>query len=361
MAGLCAAVFVTCGIHAQTAADKSDSLEEVVVTGSRVITNGDNSPTPVTIITAEDLQASHPGNIYDALQELPAFTQSRNQTANPGAGGGSSANSAANNSINTMNMRALGSSRTLVLYDGRRLPAVSPEGYTDVNMIPQLLLQRVDTVTGGASAVYGSDAIGGVVNFVSERNFTGIKGEFRAGRSVFNDGDIIEGGLAVGPQLFGGSGHFTASYSDNNDAGVSSRLTRPWGRLVPTLQGGGVFAPLHVVVNGREDDQSLGGKINSATVTSGASLITAANANNLQFVGAGGFPVVFNHGLAGLANGIARTNIEIGGDGGYQDSTLKSNLNLHQGYARLDFDFTDHLHGFVNGSDMYAFSSQALG
>jgi len=90
--------------------------------------------------------------------------------------------------IDGVNLRGLGGNRTLMLMDGRRLPAANQDGSIDVSLIPQQLIRRVDVVTGGASSVYGSDAVAGVVNFILDKNFTGLRGEVSAGETNYGDG-----------------------------------------------------------------------------------------------------------------------------------------------------------------------------
>ncbi len=131
----------------------------------------------------------------------------------------------------------MGAGRTLILFDGHRFPPTTTDNLVDTNTIPQLLLQRVDVVTGGASAVYGSDAITGVVNFVVDRNFTGLKLNVQGGQSSNSDNASYRIGGAFGVSLFGGRGHFEASLEHYDSEGIDSKLTRDYGRAVYTTQG----------------------------------------------------------------------------------------------------------------------------
>src|SRR5258706_1150690 len=141
-------------------AQSTESLEEVVVTGSRVISNGNNSPTPVTVVQVKELMQLQPTTINDALNNLPVFQGSRGQFSQPNTtglfGGG-------NPATTQLNLRNLAPQLTLILFDGQRVAPTNALGIVDVDMVPQAPIQRVDTVTGGLSAVYGSDAIAGVV------------------------------------------------------------------------------------------------------------------------------------------------------------------------------------------------------
>ena len=137
----------------------AQDVESVVVSGSRLVTNGAQAPTPVTVVSAEQLQVAAPRNVVDGLLQLPAFRGSvsvQNQ----------STGTTSSNGADYLNLRGLGPSRTLVLMDGRRVVPASSAGSVDAAQIPEALIQRVDVVTGGASAAYGSDAVSGVVNFV---------------------------------------------------------------------------------------------------------------------------------------------------------------------------------------------------
>src|SRR3546814_464082 len=142
--------------------------DAIVVTGTR-ITSGSTAPTPVTVQTADELLTSAPGTLADGLNQLPQFRGSDVPQA-----GGVSANGAAG--ANLLNLRNLGAERNLVLLNGRRVVAGTDQGATDINTLPQSLVSRVEVVTGGASAAYGSDAVAGVVNFILDTEFEGLKG-----------------------------------------------------------------------------------------------------------------------------------------------------------------------------------------
>jgi len=176
---------------APAAADQKASEAGIIVTGSRVIANGNNSPAPVTVIGVEQVLQSQPVPVAQALQNLPVFSGSQGQNSAPGG-------ASANGSANVMNLRNMGLLRSLVLYDGHRVPPTSPQGYVDTNMIPQMLLKRVDMVTGGASAVYGSDAVSGVVNFITDSKFNGLRFDAQAGVSNYGDDKTQKLAVAIG-------------------------------------------------------------------------------------------------------------------------------------------------------------------
>src|ERR1043165_7138708 len=186
--------------YAQTATDR---VETVTVTGSRVISDAANSPTPLTVVSTDDLKAMAPTSLPAGLNKLPVF-QGSQIVGRPGDG-------SHNYSSSTLNLRNFGAHRTLVLMDGHRLTPSNDDGTVDVDTIPQMLISRVDVVTGGASAVYGSDAVTGVVNFVLNKTFEGVKFDVNTGLSTYADAMSYNLGAAAGTSLFGGRGHFEAA------------------------------------------------------------------------------------------------------------------------------------------------------
>ncbi len=138
----------------------------MVVTGSRLQTPNETSISPITSVTATDIAATGLTRVEDILNNLPMVFAGMNSTTSNGADGTA-----------TVDLRGLGTQRTLVLVDGRRLGPGTGDGrnYSDINQIPAALIERVDVLTGGASAVYGADAVAGVVNFVLNTHFEGVK------------------------------------------------------------------------------------------------------------------------------------------------------------------------------------------
>lgn len=164
LALLVAAASVAGSVHAQ----ESASLEEILVTGSRIVRSNVTSPTPVEIISDKQLGQSGLENLASVLYELPQFGRSDHSST---AGTFDSFNSG----VNTVNLRNLGAGRTLVLIDGRRaVSGIAGTSAVDFNTIPIDFIERVEVVTDGASAVYGSDAIAGVVNIIQKSDFEGV-------------------------------------------------------------------------------------------------------------------------------------------------------------------------------------------
>jgi iron complex outermembrane receptor protein len=319
------------------------STEAVIVTGSRVIRNDEVPPTPVTMVDADELAVSAPSDVPDGLNKLPMFQGSRNQRTT----GGSTINWPGN----FMNLRDFGINRTLILYDGRRVPYSDASGDVDVNTLPLALLDRVDIVTGGASAVYGSDAITGVVNFVLNHKFEGVRVIAQGGISNYGDDQSWKLGVVAGTTFSDGRAHVEASFEHYNSNGIHSTLDRPLGKLVPSELGlGKAASPYYLSINTRNVNLTPGGYIGSGAL---AGLYFPAN----------GVIAPFHHGQTG--NGIN----EIGGDGGYAGQAdpgidanpwLVDTLVSDQAFARLDYqlleDVTTYAQASLSQSSNYGIS-----
>ncbi len=154
---------------ASNSADSSTGLQEVVVTGSRIaVAPNDISMSPVMTVTQVDIQQTGYVRVEDVLNSIPSIVAEQ-----------SSGDSISSDGTATVSLRGLGSNRTLVLIDGRRMQPGGAGGVppgtanaADINQIPSALLKSVDVLTGGASSVYGADAVAGVVNFILDRHFT---------------------------------------------------------------------------------------------------------------------------------------------------------------------------------------------
>jgi iron complex outermembrane receptor protein len=183
---------------AQTApaASASEPLQEIIVTGSRIAAPNEVSTSPIEVLSSKYIEVSGKTDISDLLTQLPQiFTNSLGQDLGNGTSGLSTAGGVA-----TADLRGLGPNRTLVLVDGRRLGQGSPYTFIqspapDLDQIPAGLVERVEVVTGGASAAYGSDAIAGVVNFIMKRNFEGIRVDGQFDENWHNNGDGFVQGL----------------------------------------------------------------------------------------------------------------------------------------------------------------------
>ena len=217
---------------AQQPQQGQDVLEEVTVTGSRITrTSGFTTAVPVTAVTPDELTRFQPGTtMTDQLAVLPQFFF----TESPQRGGGALFGSAGRASVN---LRALGSARTLVLLDGARISPADRDGSVHTDNIPTALLRQVEVVTGGASAAYGADALAGVVNFILDREYTGLNLDVGFGATDDGYGDNRDVSLAFGTEL-GDKWHFIGSVEMQEIGQIDQPVTElgSWFRRVGHVQ-----------------------------------------------------------------------------------------------------------------------------
>jgi outer membrane receptor protein involved in Fe transport len=210
------------GVLAQTPADTSESgrgdnradLTEVVVTGTRITARGFSAPTPTTIVNSEDIAKTAQPNIFTAVTQLPSLQGSS------GTNTGTFSTSSGQQGLSSFSLRGLGAIRTLTLLDGQRVVGANVTGVPDISQFPQLLVKRVDVVTGGASASYGSDAVGGVVNFITEKHLEGVKGELQGGITTYGDDGQFLVGAAAGHSFIDHKLHVEGSVEYDHENGV---------------------------------------------------------------------------------------------------------------------------------------------
>lgn len=267
-------------------AQGGDAKGDIVVTGSRIVRNGNNAPSPVTVLSTADFQTAAKPRIADVLNDFPALSGSATlRTAGVAVGGGTAG-------ANLLNLRNLGVIRTLVLLDGRRVVPATSTGSVDVNLLPTSLIKRVDIVTGGASAVYGADAVAGTVNFILDTRFTGLKADMQAGATTRGDGASRAASLTAGTSFAGGRGHIVASGSYTSNGEVLYR-NRPWatGNYI-------INNPAYVAGNGQPKRLLVSGA--GLNVGTPGGIITGGPLKGTQF-DANGNPYPFDYGVAGGA------------------------------------------------------------
>jgi outer membrane receptor protein involved in Fe transport len=340
-----ATAMATAPAHAQTATPPASAgeqpaeetiLTEIMVTGTRVQRNGYQAPTPLTVVGSEQIQASTSSNVADFVNDLPQLAGS----ATPA--NSNSAISSGLAGLNALNLRNLGASRTLVLLDGQRSVASSLTGVVDINTFPQALIERVEVVTGGASAAYGSDALSGVVNFVLNKKFIGLKGEASAGVTTYGDNRTRNASLAGGFAFAGGRGHVLVSGEVAHADGIYGTGKRDWNKtgtfIIDTnpayVAGNG--APQRLVASGAQVDTATRGGIITSTALRGTAF------------GPGGQTYNFAYGSQTLDPWT------IGGN--WQANQLNETVTLtspedRKGvFGRISYDVTDDFNLYVQGS-----------
>jgi iron complex outermembrane recepter protein len=203
-------------------------LEEVVVTSSRAALPGFAASTPTTVVGADVIERENAPNIAQILNEIPGFKQTQSPAAN-GVKTGTPGSF-------TADLRGLGGQRTLVLVDGLRAPPTAPATNTsvvnavDLNTIPAFMVDRVEVVTGGASAQWGSDAVAGVVNIRLKNKFEGFQVKAQGGIAQRGDNGNEYLGALAGTSFSEDRGHFVIGAEAQNDNGLGDIYSRPWGR-----------------------------------------------------------------------------------------------------------------------------------
>lgn len=314
---------------ASSAAPSPNIGSEIIVTGSRVTRNGYQAPTPVTVLSGQSIAQIAPINVADAVNRLPQLTASVTPLSQPaGVSGGSLG-------VNQLNLRGLGPTRTLVLLDGKRIINSSINSQfaaPDVNSIPNGLVSRVDVVTGGASAAYGSDALAGVVNFVLDHNFTGLKGEVLGGETTYGDNKAyvasLTGGLRFGPD---NRGHLLVSGEVAHNDGIKGN-NRTWDADPTAI----MVNPRWSATNG-QPYYLVADQIGVSNGTPGG-LITRGPLRGVMF-GPGGTTSTFNFGL------VSTNNLMSGGD--WKISRIDNGLDLEPHnlretlFGRLSYDVSE--------------------
>ena len=319
----------------------TDPIESISVTGSNILGSNFRSPSPVTIVSASDLEKSSPSTLAAALNNLPALV----------AEGGPNATSGQRTSgRNYLNLRGIGEGRTLVLVNGRRFPGSAPGGTVDTNLIPQALVSRVEVVTGGASAAYGSDAVAGVVNFILDKKFEGFKATVNSGVSEEGDGLQTKLSATWGDSYLDDKLHVALSseyYRSEAIEGDARKHRRDGANMIPnpgvTESTATADNPLYIVVPNARETGTFGGLITEARVgrrSVNSSLV------GMQFLNGGGIDA---YDFGTFASDAGYQN---GGDGVNTATMQRITRPLDRStlYAGLNYQASDKVNVFTNAS-----------
>jgi iron complex outermembrane recepter protein len=321
-------------------AEEAD-VEAIVVTGSRIVRDGYTAPTPVTVLGVEEIQALAPANLADFVNTLPSI-----------AGSTTPASSSPNLSqglagVNAINLRNLGVNRTLVLVDGQRSVASSAGGVVDINTIPQSLVQRVDIVTGGASAAYGSDAVGGVINFILNKDFDDITVKAEYGETTYGDGANYKYSAAAGHKFLDNRLHLMGAAEYSRTEGIHD-VPRDWNSRGYFNMKNPAYAP----GNGQPEN-SVGYNTGPAQLTPGG-LITAGPLKGTYFGTLN--PATGQPTINQLAYGPNLGQWMRGGDWEYTGKDYFGSESLLPGemrwglFGRASYDINENITVFAQGS-----------
>jgi iron complex outermembrane recepter protein len=330
-------IFRLCAVAAAVSAAMqpatAQETEEILVTGSRVSQSGFDSPQPLTSINSEQIENLGIVNVGDVIRTMPQNTPFFAET-NVGFGN-------FNVGAQLANLRGLNpffGTRTLTLVDTKRVVGTTEGGAVDITLIPSMLVERTEVVTGGASAAYGSDAIAGVVNVILDKNLEGFKAQADYGQTGEGDGDDTHASFAFGTAFADeGRGHvlFGAEYQKQDLIGPCAR-NRDWCRDAWFVGTNGAFAtgngfPNFVVTPGGEFPTSDTGQLTSGGVTRQFS----ADGSTLLPYNAGQFPGVF---------------ARLGGDGtisAYDLSSIRPEIERYSLMGRASYEISDRLNIFA--------------
>jgi iron complex outermembrane receptor protein len=213
-----AAALASAAAPAYTQEEPADGLEEVTVTGSRIVRRDYSAASPIVTVSTDTLESSATTAIESVLQQMPQFVPGGNQFVSGAQAGAGQTPGAA-----TVNLRGLGANRNLVLIDGRRPQPANALLVVDINTIPAAAIAGVEVITGGASAVYGPDAIAGVVNFVLKKDFEGLSIDAQTGATSDSDGEETRVSALMGMGSASGRGNIMIGLDWTEREGVLQR------------------------------------------------------------------------------------------------------------------------------------------
>lgn len=305
-------------VFAQTTAEtvEAETGDEIVVTGSRIQRSGFDAPTPTIVIGEAELALGNRPSIAQVLNDAPQFRATVTPTTTPGS---------TLSGVSTADMRGLGQARTLTLLNGHRFV-----GANDLNIVPQSLVQRIDVVTGGASAAWGSGAVAGVVNIILDDDFTGWRMGAQTGISSRGDGARNGADIAWGTDFGGARGHFMVAAEYMNEKGALSRDDRP------NLLSGLFQRP--------DGKLELVNDPNSTQLYNGGSILTTSGVPyNLVFNrdgNIGAFP------LGSVSQGA--TTVGGGGQSIFDYVAVSTPYERVNVFSRASYDLTDSLEVWAN-------------
>ncbi|MBU2362705.1 MAG: TonB-dependent receptor [Alphaproteobacteria bacterium] len=317
---------------AQDAVTETADVQEVVVTGSRIARTDYVAESPIVTVGAAAVEARGPATLESTFNQMPQFAASN---ANSGS-------SPARQGRNNANLRGLGIQRTLVLLDGRRMQPSDALGAIDLNSITPALIENVEVITGGASAVYGSDAIAGVVNFKLKKNFSGVELDAQYGVTDRNDAGAVSISATIGGNFDEGRGNMVASvtYYDRNPTFRASRPFFERSGIASALQGGAIVSnasnlPTQAALNGvfsRYGSTSPAARNASFGVNAdGTIFTTAAPILNLRYPE--GEPYITEEGRVGFPLG--------------NTLPLQTPIERYTAFVRGSYDLTENVEAYL--------------
>ncbi len=332
--------------QASAASEEAEPAAAIVITGSRIARRDYQANSPIVTVGEEMLRDTSNTGLEESLNKLPQFTPAQN----PRASGDIQPNSTNTPGAATVSLRSIGSNRNLVLLDGRRATPANATLAVDLNTIPSGAIERVEIITGGASATYGADAVGGVVNLILKKRFQGFELDGQYGISQYGDQDEYRVAATLGANFAEDRGNIMMAMEVNNRS-KALQIDRPWykdhlgsaetaGNLTTIREGGfvpGSFRPSQAVldglltVNGAAPNPAVG---NTNTIH--------VNADGTLFAGTG---YTTRGGLTSYTGAVDGLRTKVTSTGylaqNWLDWPLVVPLNRWNLYARAEYELND--------------------
>jgi iron complex outermembrane receptor protein len=333
LGGVALLAFASSAYAADAAA--GTEVEAITVTGSRIVRNDYQADTPIVTVSAESLERTGSVTVETLLNQMPQFVPSVTATSNNPGGTGQA----------NVELRGLGTQRTLVLMDGRRIPPSNSDGTVDLNTIPPALIESIEIVTGGASATYGSDAIAGVVNFKLKHHFQGVEADVQYGITSKHDGEQENVSLLIGGDFDEGKGNAVLSFGFSNRGAILNSA-----RQISSVSGPSGTTPMGgFLISGTNLPSQAA--IDSVFAKYGVAAGTVKNTTSSQ--------IRFNPGGTLFVNGVnykGPTGIDystIPVTGNYNTGPLNDlvvPLERYNAFARVEHDLIDNVKAYAQFS-----------
>lgn len=369
------------GAHAQASPSApSGTVSEVVVTGSRIARRDYTSQSPIVTVSSQTLQNTSEVSIDQQLNKLPQFVPGGNQIT---SAGDVQATPTSNPGAATINLRGLGTNRTLVLLDGRRTQPINANLVVDINTIPSAAIDSVEIITGGAAATYGADAVTGVVNFKLKKNFQGATLDAQYGESFKSDGAEFQTSALLGGNFADNRGNalvglsyssrgavnqsnrpfFSAAYTDPNSAGgdffpnASGFNVIPYtgftafGPNVPSQAAVDAVFGAKGIVPG--DVSAFNALYFNRGATTSASTVFAVNGGLIDGKPAPGYTGPLAPGYKILSNGNLGTNTP--------NQLLSIPLKRYSAFANAHYNLSDNLTLYLQSNFVQTHTTTVLG
>ncbi|HWL46760.1 MAG TPA: TonB-dependent receptor plug domain-containing protein, partial [Sphingomonadaceae bacterium] len=351
-------------ISAPGASTGGREASEIVVTGSRIVRRDYVANSPITTVDSDNLQQASQVTLDSLLARLPQFTAGNNNRAG-GSGQNAGSGGFGNTGVATLSLRNLGENRNLVLLDGRRLQPATEGFAVDVNAIPSSIVERVEVITGGASAVYGSDAVAGVVNFKLRQNFNGLELNLRKGISEEGDYDTFNVSALLGSEFADNRGRAMLAV-DYAKRGIVYLGDRDFYRRAAQLgQGQNAYAFLgtgyYAPTPPNLPDGALVGALAGAPGAVPGTTAIGFNADGSIFTQSpihgytGGLYPNGDYAIRAGTNGAADQLLYLG----YDDLIAATPLERYSAFGRIDYEVADDLN--VYGQILYTKYDVELG